>query len=174
MLQSDVDAIEAELGLRLPEEYKRTVLAYPIPAYRGNAETGLWDNAKRLIALNKELRAGAPGGVKPWPAHMFAMGQLDDGCPVALDLDTPGHVWWVDRSHLDGLGTHRVSESFPEWLAQHLSDLREDLEGDGIDPEGTPDERQFARAPDSRYFFGCVVVVVLVLAFVIGLRVLGR
>ena len=169
MTSDDVDRIEGELEIKLPESYRQVVLAYPIPAFSGNAETKVWDNAKRIIEHNKELRAGAPGGVKPWPKNMFATGHGGDGCPTAIDLDDGDAVWWVDHSHLDNPGSYKEAESFGKWAESYFAQLRQDLEYDDIDPDGTPDERAIKEAPDSRYFYGCAIVAIVAFSvFLLG------
>ena len=160
--------MEAELGISLPAAYKRVVTAFPIPAWAGNAETDVWDNAKRLIELNRELRAGS--GVKPWPPTMFALGRDQGGCTHALDLAS-GEVWWADRCHLDAPGSYRLSVTLEAWLEQSLRDLRSDLEADAIDPDGTPDERQL-RERDDPWSAGCIITLLVVLGLVVLMRIL--
>jgi hypothetical protein len=69
--EPDLNRIESELGIRLPGDYRTAMLAYPVAVCAGNHDSEFWHDADRLIALNKELRAGR-FAVKPWPAAFFA------------------------------------------------------------------------------------------------------
>ena len=170
MTPEDISQIETSLGIRLPDAYRRAVQPFPIPACAGNHDRELWDDPERLIAYNRELRAGAPGGVKPWPEHFFAIGRDAAGSSQAIDLRT-GELWWADHSHLDRAGSYRHTESFAAWAADYLAGLREDLEGEGIDPGGTPERRAAAEEQSaresSRVGLGCLAVLLVGLAAVL-------
>jgi hypothetical protein len=156
MTEEDLDRIEQALDIALPDAYRAALLNFPIVAWRGNTETELWDDADAIIELNRELRAGAPGGVPPWPAHMFALGHSGDGSPSALDLSTPGAPrWWVDRSGLANVGSGQTHASFEEWLPEYLEDLRHDLLMEGLDPNSTPREREAAMEKNDQAGAGC-------------------
>ena len=146
----DLTRVESAMGIRLPAVYRELVVPFPIPAYAGNVDTELWDDADALIELNRELRAGYCF-TAPWPEHMFAIGRDGSGCARAMDLRDPmGPVWWADRCHLDAVGTALESPSLTAWAEQHLADLRVDLEEKGITEAGPPS----ARAETARA--GCV------------------
>lgn len=169
--------LERDLGIALPREYKEAVLSFPVPACRGNSDTELWDDVNAILELNRELRAGASGGVPPWPEHMFALGHGGDGSPTALDLRDPrAPVWWVEKCWLESPGSGPIGKSFSEWLQQYIEDLRSDLESDGIDPDGTPDERVEVEAANAKQGCTClliaigIVLVVVVLFFVFANR----
>jgi hypothetical protein len=154
--ESDLARIESALGIELPVAYRKLVAPFPIPAYAGNTDTELWDNASGLIELNRELRAGY-ASVQPWPAHMYAMGRDDGGSATAIDLQNASSpVWWADRCHLNGVGSCQVSKSFEEWSTQYLADLRSDLEGNAIDPDGPADARNRAAEESARA--GCHLI----------------
>lgn len=172
MTESELARIEEALGLVLPAAYRTLVVPFPLPAYVGNAETELWDDPDQLIELNRELRAGT-SFVRPWPAHMFAMGRDDSGCASAIDLQDPASpVWWVDRCHLDTAGSGQVSSSLAPWAEQYLFDLRSDLRADLIDPDGSPEAR--ASTVDNNARAGCQFTIVLVgIGVVLVLAVLG-
>lgn len=174
MTTDDVERLERELGIDLPSPYKKVVLSYPIPAYSGNADTKVWDNVKRLLEFNQELRRGLAGGVKPWPPNMFATGHAGDGCPTALDLNDGGAVWWVDHSHLDNPSSYKEAPTFDGWAEKYFEGLRGDLEGDGIDPDGTPDDRTLAERSDGKWFYGCITVLLIVLGLMVTMRIMGR
>jgi hypothetical protein len=165
MTPDDLDRIEQALGITLPASYRRAVDPFPVRACAGNAELAVWDAALPLIAYNLELRGGAPGGVTPWPSHFFALGQPGDGTPHALDLREEGVLWWVDRSHLDSPTSYRMTETFEAWVEQYFKDLREDLAGEGVDPDGTPEQRAAVEADlsraDTRFSLGCLAIALL-------------
>lgn len=165
MTESDLDLIERTLGIRLPSTYRQTMLAYPVPACAGNHDTELWDDAPELIRLNQELRAG-PRFVTPWPAEYFALGTDAGGCTHALSL-SEGTVFWADRCHLPAEGARGPVRDFASWASEYVSGLRQDLEGEGIDPDGDPAAArkiQEANAQEGRRFdAGCLVVAVLLI-----------
>ncbi len=152
MTEDDLSQIESELGIALPATYRRVMLAFPIRACVGNDDTELWDNPSRLIEENQLLRAGAPGGVPPWPAHFFCLGSAGSACVHAIDLaDANGAVWWIDHCYLDAPSSGVVSPSFAEWSEQYIATLRGDLESDGIDPDGTPEAADAVREMQARH-----------------------
>jgi hypothetical protein len=156
---TDLTRIEAALGIRLPDAYRRLVVPFPVPAWRGNADTELWDAPDRLIELNRELRAGF-AFVRSWPPHLFALGRDGSGSATAIDLRDPAApVLWADRCHLDGAGSGPEWPSLAAWAERYVADLRADLEGDAIDPDGPPEARE--RAEEEAARAGCRVLLVL-------------
>jgi hypothetical protein len=172
LTEGELARIEAALGIALPAAYRKLVVPFPVPAYVGNTETELWDDPDRLVELNGELRAGG-ASLRPWPAHMFAMGRDDSGCASAIDLQNPAcPVWWADRCHLDGVGSSQVAQSLEEWAEQYLADLRSDLEANGIDPDGSPAAREQA-AEESARAGGHLILVLLGVGALVVLVVWG-
>src|SRR5262249_22989779 len=132
--------------------------AFPVPAAAGNVDLGVWDSADRLIEYNLTLRRGAPGGVKPWPAHFFAIGPAGDGCPYALDLQAGDAVWWVDHCHLESPGSGKEAGSFAGWADEYFATLRKEMAGEGVDPDGSPGARSAAEAKGARESaIGCLL-----------------
>lgn len=119
MTEPDLTLIEQALGIRLPESYRRTMHAFPVPACAGNHDTELWDNAPELIRLNQELRAGRRF-VEPWPADYFALGTDGGGCTQALKL-SDGTVFWADRCHLPAEGDRGPVKTFDSWVAKYFA-----------------------------------------------------
>jgi hypothetical protein len=157
----DIARIERALEITLRESYRAALVPLPIPAAAGNSELGLWDDADRLIEYNRELRRGAPGGVKPWPPHFFALGHAGDGSPYALDLSQGDAVWWVDRTHLDNPASGKEADAFGPWAAEYFKVLREEMAGDGIDPDGTPQARAAEEAKGAwQSALGCLLLAV--------------
>ena len=162
MTADDFRRIEEALAIRLPASYRSRLAPYPIPAAAGNTDLGVWDGADRLIQFNLELRRGAPGGVKPWPAHFFAIGHPGDGCPYALDLRAGDAVWWVDHSHLDNPSSQKEADSFSVWADDYFATLRREMAGEEVDPDGSPDQRAAAEAKSARLgAVGCLIVAAL-------------
>jgi hypothetical protein len=171
----DLARIEQALGVVLPESYRARVAPYPIPAAAGNADLGVWDDPDELVRYNLELRGGAPGGVKPWPPHFFALGHAGDGCPRALDLRAGDAVWWVDHGHLDHPATHREADSFAAWADSYFATLRQEMAGEMVDPDGTPAQRAAAEAKGARESaIGCLLLAALVGAAVLAVKWLWR
>jgi hypothetical protein len=172
MTEAELERIEAELAVQLPAEYRAAMLGYSIPACAGNDDTELWDNAPRLIELNRELRTGRYS-IKPWPAEFFAVGRDAGGCSQALNL-RDGSVLWADRGHLPHLGgTPSKPIPFAQWCPEYLAGLRSDLEGDGIDPDGSPEAaRQVEernRREGDRTCCGATLVVLILTAVAVAL-----
>jgi hypothetical protein len=159
----DLRRIEAALSIQLPESYRSRMTSFPVPAAAGNSDLGVWDSVDRLIEFNVELRRGAPGGVKPWPPHFYAIGHAGDGCPHALDLRAGDAVWWVDHCHLDNPGSCKQVESFASWADGYFATLREEMAGEGVDPDASPARRATAEAKGARESaLSCLVVAAIV------------
>lgn len=151
------------------------MVAFPVAAAVGNADLGVWDSADRLIEFNLEMRRGAPGGVKAWPPHVFAIGHAGDGCPHALDLRTGDAVWWVDHGHLENPSSQKEADSFSLWADDYFATLRQEMAGEGIDPDGSPDQRAAAEAKNAREgALGCLIVAAILGAVLAVLWLLKR
>ncbi|MCP3958390.1 MAG: SMI1/KNR4 family protein [bacterium] len=97
MTPDELDRIESELGITLPELYRQAVDPYPIPALEGNTDWMFWDDAEALISLNRRMREGERFR-DPWPARFYALGKDAGGCSDALDLEDPEYgVFERDR-----------------------------------------------------------------------------
>ena len=55
MTPEEVESIEIELKLKLPDDYRRTLLKYPFHTLRGNDFAELFDTASDLIGINRTL-----------------------------------------------------------------------------------------------------------------------
>ena len=162
MTVDDLERIEESLGISLPASYRERLLAFPIPAAVGNTDLAVWDDADRLIALNRELRRGLHRGMRPWPARFFAIGHPGDGNPHALDLEAGDAVWWVFHSDLDDRETYLEGGSFPPWADHYFATVRAEMADAGVDPEGRPAARAAIEARNAQGSrIGCVVAVVV-------------
>ena len=171
MTEPDLASIEQTLGIRLPSVYRRTMLAFPVPACAGNNDTELWDSAAELIKLNQELRA-VRRFVTPWPPEYFALGTDAGGCTQALSL-SDGTVFWTDRCHLPAEGERGEVLDFESWASQYISGLREDLEGEGVDPDGDSTSARKVQETNEkegvRFQLGCLVAAALLILGAIAL-----
>ena len=168
MTDEDIKRIESELAIALPAIYRRTVVPFPIAALAGNADSELWDDPTRLVILNRELRVGDRWR-KPWPDHLFAVGEMDGESYVAIDLRGPdAPTWWIDHGHIDAKGSGQTHDRFENWAGGYLDGLRADISGDGYDPDGTPQQLESTRRQESRQTLrGCALFVVVLLISII-------
>jgi SMI1/KNR4 family protein SUKH-1 len=152
MTDSDIQLIEHELAITLPESYKRAIVPFRIPAMVGNTDLQLWDDAQHLITLNRELRAGSR--FRPaWPAHLFAVGDPHGDELIALDTRTPdGPVWWLDHGLVASDSSYESHPRCADWLEEFYRDTRSDLEGDGYDAKATPADHQALAARNVSFF----------------------
>jgi hypothetical protein len=95
MTVSDIAQIEAALRVQLPSAY-RAVVCDADASRLENA--GLFDDATLIIERTKEQRAGF-GGAPAWPQEMIYIGDQDDACPYALDVES-GAVLQTDHGNL--------------------------------------------------------------------------
>ena len=168
MTDSDVQLIERELAITLPESYRRAVVPFRIPAMAANTDSQLWDDAQQLITLNRELRAGSRFR-SAWPAHFFTVGDPHGDELIALDTRTPdGPVWWLDHGRVDSKSSYESHPRFADWVEEFYRDTRSDLEGDGYDADGAPEALDAAQSASAKQgFFGYLaVILVIVLAVV--------
>lgn len=135
MTGEDIKFIERELAITLPESYGRALVPFGIPALEGNTEYQLWDDARRLVELNRELRAGSR--FRPaWPHYLFAVGYPHGDEMIAVDTRLPeGPVWWLDHGIVGHPASYMSHTRFQDWVEEFYRDVRHDLLGDGLDPD---------------------------------------
>jgi len=175
MTNQDLDRIEQELEIKLPVVYRQLMANYPLPACAGNSDTELWDNADKLIETNRKLHRGEYYGAKAWPAHLYCVGIDGTGSASAIDIRSPeAPTQWIDHCHADG--PHNADEGpFEKWATNYLKNLRDDLEGDGFNPDGTPEAMRKLEAKQAHS--GCVamiVLIVVIVAIIVGVAVLVK
>ena len=161
MNQDDIFKIENELKINLPQVYKKHLLDYPIPAYAGNSETMFWDDAEKIIELNQLLRTDEKFR-DAWPLRFYALGQDSGGCSDAIDLeDEEFGVFWFDRQHINVKPDERSEEKIESWIKRQIFDYTHNLKLDGIDPNGTPAERERIEKENSKG--GCLGLIILII-----------
>lgn len=160
MTEEDVVRMELALGVKLPKAYREVMVPFPIPAWSGNSETALWDDADRLTALNQELRNGSKF-VDPWPAHMFALGRDDSGSANAVDLSDPmNRVWWADRCELNLTPGDSAPPPFREWASKCVAELDTSLVEQGVDRKSSRASRRQAEEESARAEGRCVIYLI--------------
>lgn len=168
MTEDDLNRIERELQITLPMAYRQLMVTFPIPALAGNTDSGLSDNADKLMEDNRYVR-GKGWSPLQWPNHFYCLGIDSGGSSHALDLRGPdGPVYWADRCHLDPDGP--TAQPFSEWAAQQVADLRGDLEGNGYNLDWTPQELEKVQSEEARQ--GCkavIMFIVVTVAVVVGI-----
>ena len=164
MTEADMQTIERELGITLPEVYRKAVCPYPIPAWGGDVESELWDDASALVKLNRELRGGIYG-MQPWPEWLFSVGG-DGEAYIGIDLRDPnGPTWWLDHGHISNESSGKTHDCFTSWVNEYVKDIRDDLTGDGYNPDATPEEYAAqAKADAARNSRSCLLVIIVLAA----------
>jgi hypothetical protein len=155
--------IEEALGITLPEAYKRLLDPFPVPRLRGNTFTDLWDDAGRLIVVNRQLREWDRGHA-PWPTHRFFIGEGASGA-YALDLREPAAPVYRVEPATGQVITAAGGQPFEEWLPEYVARARAEVEKDGLDPDQEPPrERHSPRGHGWLVFplLGLLVLAVLV------------
>jgi len=131
MTSDQLRQIEAALKITLPMEYREALLHYSLST-PGNDDSPLFDDAKALVELNRQYRAGF-AGMQPWPEHYYFMG--DDGAAncFALDLSAqPPKVLFLDHGNCQVTGVE--AETFEGWLKQVTLELAPDKVGGVSNP----------------------------------------
>ena len=163
MTPADVDRIERELGISLPDTYRKALSDYPVPAFAGNSEVMFWDDADALIDYNRRLRAGEESFVDPWPVRFFALGRDDGGCSDALDLEDELHgVFWFDRAHVSEEVASPSGEKLDQWISRQIEAMTEYLLELDVDIASEPAER-IQKEEQQGKGFGWVIVLLFVL-----------
>ena len=167
MNKSELDGIEAELGIKLPDTYRDIMGNFPIKGMAGNSETELWDNDKNIIEYNKDLRQGKNTN-KPWPVKLFAMGRDQGGCTNAIDLSDPEYgVFWLDRTVLKNEDNEISGDKIGAWLARTIMELSNDMIMNGEDPNIEPKDKENKNGSG----LGCFVIASMIIA-IVGIAVI--
>lgn len=106
---SDVQSIEAVLGVTLPADYARFLQEERPDAIDC---TTVRDDAELIIGFTQDYR-----GDSGWPAHLVWIGDEADGCPYTLDCLT-GEVFRLEKGNLRKAWDRHPS--FAEFVAAKL------------------------------------------------------
>jgi hypothetical protein len=120
MTPEDIARIEAELGVRLPEDYQALMRAYPFPPDSFTAEFALLNEATRLIEINRERSeqsqpAYKKGRTEP-PASYFQIGGDGGEESYLIDLarsHSPVYVYDLESAEL-----RQAAPSLESFVAQ--------------------------------------------------------
>lgn len=117
MTEEQLNEIELNLDIKLPENYRAFMVLITNDCLLGNTDTELWDSSEELIRKNKELRKGENfGKCEPWPEHLYFIGDPLTTCGNAIDLSDPTNpVWWVDHCDLKAKSSGKVAPEFTAW-----------------------------------------------------------
>ncbi|MGL6094592.1 MAG: hypothetical protein ACRC7O_02170 [Fimbriiglobus sp.] len=176
MLPADFDRIERELDVVLPAVYRAALHPFPVPAFAGNVETGLWDDADKLIALNRDRHARHLLGDPAWPRNLFCLGE-DAAGGFEMDLFHPdARVAWAEGGHLPD--PPEDGDPFFAWLPKYVADLRAELELSGVRPDAGPQTRDeietLAAIANRRFLLQLVAGGLAVAVTVVGILVILR
>jgi hypothetical protein len=99
VVDADLDAIEAYLGLPLPEGYRILMRAYPLDPADINARRALIDDVLDVLAFNAELREGE--FASEWSPERCVIGCSPCGDSYFLDLTgrSPAVFVWDHETH---------------------------------------------------------------------------
>ncbi|MFO0965446.1 MAG: SMI1/KNR4 family protein [Gemmataceae bacterium] len=129
MSEAEIRDVEVQLGVTLPVHYRSFLLAYPTRLIEAKLDLGwvqeapadrqLYDNAERLIQLNRDVRlpgtpwVGEEGAA--WPEKFFAVGDDQCGNYWSIDLLTEDRgVWFYDHEIGAFERQHDSLEAFEE------------------------------------------------------------
>ena len=122
MTSGQLDRVERELGIRLPNDYRAMVLTYPAELGPSGPDYELLDDPEQLIKINLLFREQGFFGM-PWPARFFSFGGDGNGNEYYLDLrQEPSPVYFADHE-----GT-MYSEQWPSlaaWLEERIREQSE-------------------------------------------------
>ena len=107
MTQDDVENIEAQLHIVLPQPYIQAALA-------GQFADPIHDDAQSIIGINSAFRAGDFGD-EDWRGHLIAIGHDGAGNYFCLDTESPESGVYV-RDH-ETLNISKQFDSFAAFLS---------------------------------------------------------
>jgi len=137
--KDDLNLLQVMLGVRLPEDYQKVLLAYPqwLSILRRDmgwkqespADRELLNDPWQLLKDNhcvRMLRTPWTEDDGPWPDRYFVVGNNECGDYWTLNLSEPGSsIYFYD--HEKGLFTKQFDtvDAFADWLAQDIKKWNE-------------------------------------------------
>ena len=85
---NDFIYIEEQLGVKLPEPYKKVVFDYPFEdKYYDFVKRNLFNDPNVIIELNQKCRTNGRDK-KRWPYNLYIIGAIDEKNIYFIDLDS--------------------------------------------------------------------------------------
>jgi hypothetical protein len=138
MTEADLASVEIQLGVTLPEHYRRFMLEYPQTLIDTKLDLGwireapadrqFYNNPARLVELNRDVRLPGTPWVgeagDPWPDNFFVIGDDQCGNYWSVDLQTadPG-VWFYDHEIGAFERQHESLQDFGESLLKEIAEF---------------------------------------------------
>ncbi|XAL99546.1 SMI1/KNR4 family protein [Phycisphaeraceae bacterium D3-23] len=124
MTNEEVNQIERELGIELPQSYRSAVVNMPIRAYDGTAYADVWYSADEIVGRNRELRSK-----RKWPNNLFFFGTDGGGWQHALHLPT-GSVHIIEFEDIASFREQNTQPNGESYIifAQWYSDFIKEYE----------------------------------------------
>ena len=108
MTHQDIETIEAQLGVSLPQPYVEAALS-------GEFEDPILDDAQSIIGINRSFRSGDFGDAN-WSDKLLAFGHDGGGNYYCIDVQNfDAGVFLRDHETLE---VHKAYESFGRFLQE--------------------------------------------------------
>jgi hypothetical protein len=134
--ENEINAAEAQLGIRFPADYKQFLLRYGGAQLKASGVAGLrpWQFASRdnwsVVGVTQSFRKQEYPGSERW--IIFS----DDGFGNPIGLDSAGRVWISDHNSCEFVC---LESSFEDWICRHALKT-ESLSGSYVHQEKWPEE----------------------------------
>jgi SMI1-KNR4 cell-wall len=138
MTEAEVATVETELGVVLHQHYRRFLMEYPQILIDTKLDLGwvqeapadrkLYNNAARLIELNRDVRLPGTPWVgeagDPWPDNFFVIGDDQCGNYWSVDLQTADSgVWFYEHEIGAFERQHNSLQEFGESLLKGIAEF---------------------------------------------------
>ena len=158
----ELNRIESELQIIIPENLKSIWENYPLKGAAGNSEHCIWDNAESITSENKRLREK-----RNWPNDLLFIGDDGAGNQYAIDINNPKvpiGIEFEDANKrfnpLDGLELKR--ETLAGWFTSEIKEMVDD--GYNI----ATGEVEGGVWSSILIIIGGITIIALIISFVIG------
>lgn len=120
MTPNDINRIEKETGLKLPECYIEVVTNYPIALLESDApDFGLLNDPEVIIAENNLVRSDGYFG-EQWPDHFLVIGQ--NGCGDYYVTTLEGIEFSVGFADHETMTCNLYAENITEFIGKYLAE----------------------------------------------------
>lgn len=115
--------IEGELKIQLPEDYRSTMLDFPLQG--DGTEPLLYEDLHLVLRVNREFRDGGFRG-RPWPPSLFVVGGNRAGDVYFIDTERENSPVFAVTSememfNIDELDRFRQGFTFSTWVGELMS-----------------------------------------------------